>query len=361
MTVNKPLSISRRTVLRAGVAVAAAPTVFVRDGWAQSKTMTISIWSGYQGEYIKKEVVGPFERQYACTVRVNEGVTLEHIAKVRAEKANPQNTVVFVDDLGIDILKQENLINPLPKDKIPNLSNALPRFIYDDGYGVAIGISMVGTAYNTTLMKPPARLKDLWDPKYRSKLTMYGPRATPAVYLMISAAAIATGKPYSEAQYLVDQGWPLLRDLKPNIQNIAASPAQALSQVLQGEVNAIVLDYSKWVYPYTIKKAPVDVGYTSDGTWAGVNCMALVKNAPNQDLGMAFMDKMLDKTVQFELSKFALTAPPISGLEFPEETLRYIAYPEKKMVDLGLFSPDWKYVNKARSAWTETWNTIYGS
>lgn len=351
--------LTRRNLLRAGAAVIAAPTVFVRNGWAQSKTLTIGIWAGAQGEYIKKEVVAPFQSQFNCRVLVNEGWTLPQIAKVRAERANPQHTVVFVDDLGIDILKREGLIDVLPKANMPNLAKVFPRFIYDDGYGVAIGISMAGIAYNTKLLKPIESYRDVWGEKFRRRIAMLSMRSTSGPMVVMTAAALATGKPYKDAQYLADQAWPLLTELKPNILDIAQSNAQAANQVIQGEALIELIDYSKWIYPYTKQNAPIDMCYPKEGTWAGVNCMVLVKGSPNQDLGAEFMNRMLDAKVQLGLSTFALAAPPIRDVEFPAEVRKYLAYPESRMDELGLFSPDWKYVNEARSGWTEKWNTIF--
>lgn len=358
--IYKGPGLSRRRVLSAGSAAAAlAPTVFVRNGWAKGETMTIGIWAGAQGEYIKKEVVAPFMKDFDCRVLVNEGWTLPQIAKVRAEKASPQHTVVFVDDLGIDILKREGLINPMAKEKMKNLANVYPRFIYNDGYGVAIGISMAGIGYNPKLIKAPGSYKELWDEKYRRKLTLLSARSTSGPMVIMTAAALATGKHYKEAQYMADKAWPLLEQLKPNVLNIAQSNAQAANQVIQGESFMELIDYSKWVYPYTIKGAAIDMAYPKEGTWAGVNCMVLVKGAPHQDLGAAFMDRMLDAKAQAGLAKFALAAPPVKGLDFPPDVLKYIAYPETKMDQLGLFSPDWTHVNQARGAWTEKWNTIF--
>jgi putative spermidine/putrescine transport system substrate-binding protein len=356
--------ISRRDVFRIGAGVSlglAAPAGFVRNAWAQSKTMTIGIWAGAQGEYIKKEVISAFMKEYDCRILVNEGWTLPQIAKVRAEKANPQHTVVFVDDLGVELLKREELIDPLPKDKMPNLSKVYPRFVYNDGYGVAIGVSMGGMGYNPTLMKPIESYKDLWDERFRKKLTLLSMKGTSGPFLVMTAAALATGKPFAEAQYLTDSAWDLLKELKPNILNIADSNAQAANQVMQGEVLMHGIDYSKWVYPYTQKGAPIDMCYPKEGTWAGVNCQVLIKNAPNQDLGAEFMNRMLDEKVQTGLAKAALAAPPLPGIELDKETLKYVAYPQEKMDDLKLFSPDWAYVNKARDGWTEKWNQIFAA
>ena len=68
-------------------------------------------------------------------------------------------------------------------------------------------------------------------------------------------------------------------------------------------------EYSKYVLPYTLKGATVDMCYPKEGAFAGVNCQILVKNAPNQDLGAAFMNRMLEPSVQQGLAEAALAAP----------------------------------------------------
>ena len=54
-----------------------------------------------------------------------QGSTLGQISLLRASKEAPKFTVMFVDDLGVEIAKREGLIDPLPKDKMPNLGEGL--------------------------------------------------------------------------------------------------------------------------------------------------------------------------------------------------------------------------------------------
>jgi len=83
---------------------------------------------------------------------------------------------MFVDDLGIEIAKREGLIDPLPKDKMPNLEKVYPRFIYNDGYGVALMISSAGIFYNTKTAKPLESYADMWDAKFAKKISLVTPR-----------------------------------------------------------------------------------------------------------------------------------------------------------------------------------------
>ena len=84
-----------------------------------------------------------------------------------------------------------------------------------------------------------------------------------------------------------------------------------------------------------------------------------MKNAPNADLGAEFMNRMLSPAIQQGLAEAALAAPAIAGLSFKPEIANLLAYPDTKMDQLGLFSPDWAYVNSVRSDWVEKSNQIF--
>jgi putative spermidine/putrescine transport system substrate-binding protein len=86
-----------------------------------------------------------------------------------------------------------------------------------------------------------------------------------------------------------------------------------------------------------------------------------VKGGPNADLGAAFMNRVLEPKIQQGLAEAALAAPSVDGIEFKPEIAKLLAYPQKKMDELGLFSPDWAFVNKERSGWIEKMGQIFVS
>ena len=255
-----PIRLNRRTLIKAGAAAFAAPNFFVRNSWAAGKTMQIGIWGGEQGAFIRSTVLPAFEKDFDCKIDAQQGSTLGQIALLRAAKDAPKFTVMFVDDLGVEIAKREGLIDPLPKDKMPNLAKVYPRFIYNDGYGVALAVSSAGLFYNTQTTQPLASYAELWDPKFKGQISLVGTKTTPSVFTVIAAAAVATGKPYKEAQYLADQAWPKLQELKPNILNLYSTDDASLL-VSQGQGMIGGPEYSKYVLPYTMKGATVDMCY----------------------------------------------------------------------------------------------------
>src|SRR6266849_3146114 len=110
-----PRGLSRRTLIRAAAATAAlAPMGYVRNAWSQGKSIQMGIWGGPQGEFIRKTVIPAFEKDFGCKLLAEEGATLGQISRLRASKDNPKYTVMFVDDLGVEIAKREDLIAPLP-------------------------------------------------------------------------------------------------------------------------------------------------------------------------------------------------------------------------------------------------------
>jgi putative spermidine/putrescine transport system substrate-binding protein len=352
--------IGRRAVLGPiGVAMA-APVIIGRRASAADRSITVGIYAGQQADVVRKQIIPPFEAKFQCKVYTTEGVTLGQIAIMRATRNNPKYSVMFVDDIGIELASREGLIEKLPREQMPNLDRVMNRFIYYDGYGAAFAMSSAGPAYNTATGKPVASYGDLWDPKLRGRFLMYSPKGTQSLYLLIAAVAVTSGKPYSEAQYLIEQAWPKMEALKPNVLSMFESET-AVMQVAQGQADVAGLFYSKSVNPYTVAGAPVAMCYPREGTFAGINCVSLVKNAPERDLGIAFMNHMLDPAMQRVLAEATLTAPTIPNLEFKPEVVKFMAYPEAKMEAMGIFSPDWRFINPLRTGLLEKYNQVFTS
>ena len=159
---------------------------------------------------------------------------------------------------------------------------------------------------------------------------------------------------------MIEQAWPKMEALRPNVQSVFESQTTVM-QVANGETDIAGIFYSKSVYPYTVKGAPIDMCYPREGTFAGINCVSLVKNAPNRELGIAFINHMLSPDMQMLLATETLTAPTISGLEFKPDVAKFVAYPESKMDEMQIFSPDWTFINPLRPRLLEKYNQVFGA
>ena len=355
----------RRLPTRRGVATGVAgllATPFLPGGArAQQRSIQVGIWAGDQGEFVKRRIIPAFEREFGCKVYVEEGLTLTHVAKMQAERNAPRFTVMFVDDFAVNLCRAAGLIEPLPADRMDNLRLVPKPYLLEDGYGVAIAISLCAMFHNTAQIPRLESYADLWSPALARQIALSSIGITGGMFMVIAAAAIATGKPLAEAQFLPDEGFRKLADLKPNVLQQYTSSTQAVTLVAQGEASIGAVSYSKFIFPYVARGAPVAAVLPKEGTFPGVNCQVLVKGSPNQDLGAAFMNRMLDPQIQKDLAEYTLAAPTVQGIALKPDVKKYVAYPETEMQARGLVLPDWAHLNSVRREWTDRWNKVFGS
>jgi putative spermidine/putrescine transport system substrate-binding protein len=151
--------VTRRAFLRtsvAGGAVLAGSFTFpsvITPARGAERSIKIGVWAGPDGELIKSTIVKRFEEKYRVKVLLDEGITTEQLARMRASKNNPTHTVMFMDDIGVTVAHREGLIDKLPDDKIPHMANVMPRYISDDGHGVGIQVSTVALTYDPREIK----------------------------------------------------------------------------------------------------------------------------------------------------------------------------------------------------------------
>lgn len=353
-------TIGRRTALAGGTAALCTPLIIGRRACAADRSITVGIYTGSQGDVTRKQLIPPFEAKYKCKVFTTQGATLEQIALMRASRDSPKYSVMFIDDIGVELAKREGLIEQLPREQIPNMDRVLNRFIYFEGHGAAFAISAAGLCYHTGTGSPLTSYGDLWDSRLRARFLMESPKSTQSLYLLIAAVSVETGKPYTETQYMIEQAWPKMEALKSNVLSVFESPSTVM-QVADGQADVAGIFYSKTVYPYSVKGVPVDMCFPKEGSFVGINCLTLVKNGPERELAIAFINHMLEPGMQKTLAEATQTAPSISGLEFKPEIAKYLTYPEAKMDEMAIFNPDWTFINPLRSRLIERYNQVFAA
>lgn len=349
---------SRRTVLKAAAGAAVLPSLSFRASAQTPKTLHVGVYNSAQGKLVQQQVIPQFEKDYNCKVFATEGATLGNIATLRATRDAPKYSVMSMDDVGIPLARAENLIEHLDPEKIPNLNKVIKRYVLSDGYGVGLAVSSAALFFNPQLTKPLVSYEQMYDPQYKKAMLLNTPKYTQSVLMLIVAASLATGKPFSQSQYLIDQSWGRIADLKPNVMTIYDAEAMVL-MVAQGQAKLGGIEYSKAVYPHTAKGVPLDMAFPKEGSFTGINAMTLVKNAPEPQLGSAFINRLLEPSVQKMLATATLSAPTVTELDFPPEIARYLAYPEARIDELKLFTPDWAWIALRRGDWVERYNQIF--
>src|SRR5437879_1198507 len=134
------MKVNRRTAIKAAAGAALFPTIVSR-AWAQEKQLHVGVYNSALGKIVQKDVIPEFEAKHKCRIFTIEGATLSNIAALRATRTTPKFSVMMMDDVGIPQAKQEELIDRLDANKIPNLAKVYPRYLFEDGYGVGFSIS----------------------------------------------------------------------------------------------------------------------------------------------------------------------------------------------------------------------------
>ena len=105
-------------------------------------------------------------------------------------------------------------------------------------------------------------------PAAAGKVIIPSLKNTEGYWALLSAAHLATGKPYKDAQYEIDAGFKKLATLKPNLLNVYTDAPQAINLLEQGEAQMIGGQFSAYTLIRKAAGSPVDLALPSDGAFA---------------------------------------------------------------------------------------------
>src|SRR5581483_1956143 len=119
---------SRARIALAAGALALSFGLFA--GSAQAVTeLTVIVYGGSFEAGWKKAVIEPFEAANPdIKVRIATGLTMETVAMMRAQKADPKIDVIMMDEVGAAQANGEGLYQPLDVKAIPNMAKLYPQF-----------------------------------------------------------------------------------------------------------------------------------------------------------------------------------------------------------------------------------------
>ncbi|MDI6870582.1 MAG: ABC transporter substrate-binding protein [Bacillota bacterium] len=296
----------------------------------------------------KKNVIEPFEKQYNCEVVIDRSLTMQTLAKLRAQKDNPQVDVVGMDEVAATQAAAEGLLEKLDPAKIPNLKNIHPFFKVDNPYYVKyLYVSQV-IAYNTDYIKtPPTSYEILWDPKYKGRVAIPDINTSHGIYLLLIAAKMNGGGPKN-----IDPGFEKIKSLIPNIYTYWTSHDHLAKLFAQGDI---------WLATWSSDRAqslaetgaPIAWVMPKEGSHSIESTMAIAKGSPHKDLAEKYINFSLSKAAQLGNARDIHLGPTIK-VDVPADLAKELPVSEKQMS--LLIRPDWVYINTVRPEWVDRWN-----
>ncbi|MGE7112483.1 ABC transporter substrate-binding protein [Lysinibacillus sp. NPDC047702] len=150
----------------------AADALSAGGGKSGKNTLTIFNW----GEYIDPDLLKQFEKETGIHV-IYETFDSNEAMMTKIQQGGTAYDIAVPSEYMIEKMKEENLLIPLDKTKIPNLKNIDPYFLdlpFDDDnkYSVPYFWGTVGIVYNPNLVGDLdfSSWDDLWDPSLKRKV-----------------------------------------------------------------------------------------------------------------------------------------------------------------------------------------------
>jgi len=337
----------RRVIMAAtAILIGGASHVFAQE------TVNVQTWGGSLAESFIKNISEPFEKETGIKVVLSYGMSVDALAKVRAQAGNPQIDIAMMGQTEGITLWQEGLTAPLDPKEIPNLANLIPQALYKDKDGTIFYVGMYGyvfeIAYRTDKIKtPPTSWKDLWKEEYKGEV-MLPPPGIYSAYIQVMASRIHGG---SETN--MEPGWEALKKLAPNVGAIFNSDAEAYNLLASGEaaIAPVLMFTTIDLLKNGVAVARVSPAEGSPISWDGIT---LVKGSPNPEGAKKLINFMLQKQVVEAHVNAAATIPAMDGITFTPELAK--ALPSSPEDRARLTTLDDATIAQHKADWIARWD-----
>ncbi|OCX59989.1 ABC transporter substrate-binding protein [Thioclava sp. SK-1] len=315
---------------------------------AADRTLTISVYSFAQDEY-KEALYDPFEAICGCDVVVETGNSVERMAKIEANAADPVIDMAVISTQDALTLARKDLIAPLDPAKLTNFDKLYDTAKDPIGDHMAVGYTYYASSivYRSDLVEI-----DSWGDLLGEELA--GQVALPNI----------TGTQGPLTVMMLGKALDAGTDLAPVITEIGAhaddivtfySRSSELVQLMnQEEVIAAPVGRFAWG-SFEKSSLPFAWATPKEGQAGGMNVMVMTKNNGNEDLAYQFMDYWLSTEVQTKVAQMLVDSPANKDVVVSDEIAKNLTYGADVINALNIM-PAAEIVDN-RAAWVEQWNT----
>lgn len=313
--------------------------------------LVISTW-GFSEDFFKEHVYAPFEQEHNVKIVLEIGNNAERLNKIRQGSSNVD--LIYLSDYYAQQAIEDGLFETVDRSNIPNLAN-----IYDiakaplgEEYGPAYTIGQLGIAYNPALVNGEvASWNDLWT-AFDRNLTLPAITAT-AGPMVVDAASVSAG----HTEFNEDEAFTRLSELDANVVKYYSQTSDYVNMFAQEEIagGPIMEMYFK-----DLQAAVPDARFVapSEGAYAVMNTVNVVKGSDNKELAEAFINWQLGLEVQEKAAKAKVDSPVNTEVSLTEEEAQGVTYGADVVEKLRKL--DMSFVNQHIGEWTDRWNREIG-
>lgn len=341
---------ARATAVSLAVAAASLSTGLAA---AETKTLYVGMNGGTMEKAYTGYVFGAFEKANNVKVVVVPGTSSDILAKVQANKDNPQMHLMFLDDgimyraIGMGLCEK--------MQPSPSLNDLFPAARFKGDMAAGVNIGMTGIAYNKKMFAEkgwaaPTSWMDMADPKFKGKVVFQSLSSSTFGlhgFLLFNRIQGGTDKNVEPGF----KAWPTT--IGPNVLEYIASSAKIAEMVQTGEAA---------MFPLTptavgvLKEKGLPVEYVQPKEGSAVLTTGECVIAKNSEPALAH------KLAQYLLSPEAQAAALEHGDMIPANQKTKATGTGAALVNQmseymkTAITVDWNAINENRPAWNARWN-----
>ncbi len=289
-----------------------------------------------------------FEAKFGITVNYVRMSTGEALARLEAEKDNPQFDIMWGGPIDTYIAgKDEGMFEQYES---PNLKNLLNPDLYmdPDHYWAGIYVGSLGFATNADWlaangMEAPTSWDDLLQPEFKGQLMVAHPSTSGTSYTALATVLQIRGD---------EAGWAYLEQYAGQVLQFTKSGSAPAKFVGAGEA-AVGIVFSHDIVKQMEAGLPLVLSFPEEGTGYEVGGVAIVKGAKHMDAAQKWYDWALTPEAQALGPKYkAYQAPTVGGVD--------LAYPE--LLDVNLIDYDFQWAGENKKDFVDRFsNEIQGA
>ena len=307
------------------------------------------------GDYIDPSVIKDFQKEFNVKVNYNTFATNEDMY-VSIKKGGTSYDVAFPSDYMIERMIEENMLEKINKDNVPNISNIEDRFLYLDfdpnnDYSVPYMWGTVGIIYNKEMVDDKVNSWDiLWNEKYKGQILMLdSQRDSIAVALKklgYSMNSRDTNELEQAKEELIKQKPLVYAYVGDEVKDIMVGEEAALAVVWSGDAVAMIRENEN--LEYVIPK---------EGTNLWFDNMIIPKTSKNKEIAEQFINFMQRPEIAAKNTDYVgYSTPNYKAKELlPEDIVNSkVAYPtEEEMGDVEIFKDPKDFLKVYDDIWLE--------
>lgn len=317
---------------------------------AQERTLTISVYSFAQDAY-KEALYDPFEAICNCELVIETGNSVERMAKIEANAADPVIDMAVISSHDALSLANQGLLAEIDVTQLSSYDLLYPAAQDPLGNGMAVGYTFYASSivYRSDLVTVDS-WADLLSPELAGNVALPSITGTqgPLMLMMLNAALEQDPDDFTAT---IDS----IGESADDIVTFYSRSSELAQLMLQEEVIAAPVGRFAWSR-FRDTDFPFAWAEPVEGQAGGMNVMIMTKDNGNEELALEFMDYWLSTEVQTRVANALIDSPANAEVVVSDDVAESLTYGAELINSLTILSPEEIIAN--RDAWVDQWNRV---